>query len=184
KAGRQSQALGSSRGNEAGECRHPVGVERIQSTAERVIIAMARLHAWGNEARDGLMVEKMGHEVELLIEKAQAVKDHGCDRMAYSHNPHCRVLLGRSINDFRAAEFFKHPRDQAPVISDLGTVRVGRWRDIRAVRVSHSLLLCRGIVSAPKNDSMTREWCGIAGQPHGSQGGILQEANAFGKARG
>ena len=116
KAGRQSQALGRSRGNEAVECRHPIGVERIQSTAERVIIEMARLNAWGNEARDGLIVEKMGHEVELLIEKAQAVKDHGFDRMTYSHNPHFRVLLGGSINDFSDAEFFKHPRDQAQVI--------------------------------------------------------------------
>jgi hypothetical protein len=77
---------------------------------------MARLNAWGNEASDGLNVEKMGHEVELLIEKAQTVQDHGFDRMAYSHNPHFRVLLGGSINDLSDAEFFKHPRDQAQVI--------------------------------------------------------------------
>src|SRR5690348_13606199 len=41
-------------------------------------------------------------------------------------------------------------------------VRLWRWRDVRAVRVSHSLLLCRGIVATPKNYSMTRGWCGIA----------------------
>ena len=58
----------------------------------------------------------MGHEVELLIEKAQAVQDHGFDRMAYRHNPHLRALLGSSINDFRDAEFVKHARDQAQVI--------------------------------------------------------------------
>jgi hypothetical protein len=52
----------------------------------------------------------------LLIEKAQAVQDHGFDRMASGHNPHFRVLLGGSINDFRDAEFFKHPCDQHQVI--------------------------------------------------------------------
>src|SRR5262249_44439997 len=160
--GRQAQTLGSRRGHEAVECCHPVGGEGIQSTAERVIIAMARLHAWGNAARDGLMVEKMGHEVERLIEKAQAVQDHGFDRMASSHNPHFRVLRGGSINACSDAEFFKHPRAQAQVISDLGTVRLWLWRDGRAVRWVHSRLLCRGIVSAPKNYSMTRERCGIA----------------------
>jgi hypothetical protein len=108
------------------------------------------------------MLEKMGHEVELWVEKAQTIEHHGFDRMPSGHNPHFRVLLGGSLNDFRDAEFCKHPRDQAQVISDLGTVRLWLWRDVRAVRVSHSLLLCRGMVSAPKNYSMTREWCGIA----------------------
>jgi hypothetical protein len=109
------------------------------------------------------MLEKMGHEGELWVEKAQTIEHHGFDRMPSGHNPHFRVLLGGSLNDFRDAEFCKHPRDQAQVISDLGTVRLWLWRDGRAVRVSHSLLLCRGMVSAPKNYSMTREWCGIAG---------------------
>jgi hypothetical protein len=108
------------------------------------------------------MLEKMGHEGELWVEKAQTIEHHGFDRMPSGHNPHFRVLLGGSLNDFRDAEFCKHPRDQAQVISDLGTVRLWLWRDVRAVRVSHSLLLCRGMVSAPKNYSMTREWCGIA----------------------
>jgi len=58
----------------------------------------------------------MGDEVELLVEKTQAVEHHGFDRMAGGHNPHSRVLLGGSINDFRDAEFFKHARDQTQVI--------------------------------------------------------------------
>src|SRR4029434_2077532 len=52
-------------------------------------------------------------------------------------------------------------RELCTMIEDLGTVRFWLWRDVSAVRVSHSLLLCRGIVAAPKNDSITREWCGI-----------------------
>ena len=58
----------------------------------------------------------MGYEVELLVEKAQAIEPHGFDRMAGGHNTHFRVLLGRLINDLGDAEFFKHPRDQPQVI--------------------------------------------------------------------
>ena len=66
--------------------------------------------------RARLVLEKMGHEIELVVEKAQTVKHHGFDRMAGGHNPHFRVLLRRVINDFRDAEFFKHARDQTQVI--------------------------------------------------------------------
>ena len=77
---------------------------------------MAGLNAWGNEARDRLMLKKMRDKVELLVDKAQTVEDHGFDGMASGHNPHFRVLLRRLINHLRDAEFFKHPRDQAQVI--------------------------------------------------------------------
>jgi hypothetical protein len=83
--------------------------------------------------------------------------------MAGGHNPHGRGLRGGSINDFRDAAFFKHARDQTQVISDLGAVRLRLGWDGRAIRVSPNLLLGRGIGAAPKNDSMTRAWCGIAG---------------------
>ncbi len=58
----------------------------------------------------------MWDEIELLIEKAEAIEHHDFDRMAGGHNPHFRVLLGGAINDFRDAEFFKHARDQTQVI--------------------------------------------------------------------
>jgi hypothetical protein len=113
---RQPQTCGRRSGNEALECRHPTVVEGIKGAPERVIIAMARLNAWGNEAGERLILEKMGDEVELLVEKAQTIEHHGFDGMPGGHNPHFRVLLGGSINDFSDAEFFKHPRDQAQVI--------------------------------------------------------------------
>ena len=53
--------------------------------------------------------------------------------MASGHNPHFWVLLGGSINDFSDAEFFKHARDKAKVISDLRAVLLRRQWDIRAV---------------------------------------------------
>src|SRR6478672_7038495 len=60
---RQPQTRGRRGGNEAVECRHPKVVEGIKGAPEGVIIKMAGLNAWGNEARDGLILEKMGHEV-------------------------------------------------------------------------------------------------------------------------
>jgi hypothetical protein len=58
----------------------------------------------------------MRDEIELLLDKADAVEPHGFDRMAGGHNPPFRVLLGGSINDFRDVKFFKYPRDQTQVI--------------------------------------------------------------------
>jgi hypothetical protein len=51
-----------------------------------------------------------------LVDKAEAVEHHGFDGMAGGHNPHFRVLLGGSINDFSDAKFFKHSRNQTQVI--------------------------------------------------------------------
>jgi hypothetical protein len=58
--GSKAQALGGSGRNEAVEGCHPLGLERIQGTPERVIIEMAGLHAWGDETRERLVVEKWG----------------------------------------------------------------------------------------------------------------------------
>ena len=66
---RQPQPRGRRGGNEAVECRHPKVIEGIEGAPEGVIMEMAGLHAWGNEARNRLIVEKMGDEVELLIDK-------------------------------------------------------------------------------------------------------------------
>src|SRR5262249_54754130 len=114
--GCQPQTRGCRGGYEAIECRHAKVVEGIEGAPEGVIIEMAGLNAWSNEARDRLILKKMGDKVELLIDKAEAVEHHGFDRMAGGHNPHCRVLFGGSINDFCDAKFFKHTRDQTQVI--------------------------------------------------------------------
>ena len=72
---------------------------------------MTGFNAWGYETRERLILKKMGDEVELLVDEAQAVEDHGFDRMADGHNPHFWVLLCRVIKDLSDAEFFKHPRN-------------------------------------------------------------------------
>jgi len=102
---------------------------------------MTGFNAWGYEPRERLILKKMGDEVELLVDEAQAVEDHGFDRMADGDNPHFRVLLGGFVNDLGDAEFFKHACHEAQVIQDLRTVRLWlRW-DIRAIRWAHTLLL-------------------------------------------
>src|SRR5919201_423742 len=113
---RQSQTRGRRGGNEAVECCHPKVVEGIEGAPEGVIMEMAGLNAWGNEARDGLIREKMGHEVELLVDKTPTVEHQGFARMAGGHNPHCRVLLSGFVNDLGDAKFFKHACNKAQVI--------------------------------------------------------------------
>ena len=145
-----------------GECRHPKGVAGIEGAPEGVIMARAGLHAWGKETCDRLRREKRRDEGALVGEKAQTVEPHGCDRMAGGPNPHGWVVLGGSIKDVRDAECCTHARDQTHVIEDLCAVRLRLGWDVRTGRVSHTLLLGRGSGAAPKNDSMTRAWCGIA----------------------
>jgi hypothetical protein len=112
----QPQTCGRRGGNEAVEFRHPKVVEGIEGTPEGVIIEMAGLNAWGNEARDRLILEKMGDKVELLVDKAETIKHHGFDRMAGGHNPHFWVLLRRLVDDLGDPEFFKHACNKAQVI--------------------------------------------------------------------
>ena len=101
RAGRgQAQAFGGRSDNEAVECGHAIGVERIQGPSERVIVELARLNARGDEAR-AACAEKMGDEVALLVDEAQAMKDQGFDRMAHGHQTQFRVLLGSLIKDPR-----------------------------------------------------------------------------------
>jgi hypothetical protein len=114
--GRQSHPRGRRGGNEAVEFRHPKVVEGSEGAPEGVIIEMARLNAGGNKARDRLIREKMGDEVELLVDKSETIKHHSFDRMAGGPNAYFRVLLRRLVDDLGDAEFFKHTCDKAKVI--------------------------------------------------------------------
>jgi hypothetical protein len=160
--GPQPHTCGCRGGNAALEGGHATGVEGIEGAPARVIMEMAGLHAGGNEARERLRLKKMGAKGALLVDNAAAGEPQGCDRMAGGHHTPCRVGLRRGIHPRRAAECCEHSRNETQVISDLGTVCWRLWREGRAIRVSPSLLLGRGMVAAPKNYSMTRAWCGIA----------------------
>jgi hypothetical protein len=112
---------------------------------------MTGVHGRSAEARERLVLKKMRHEGALVVDEAHAVEDQRRNRMAGGDHPHGRVLLGSFVKDFSDAEFCKHPRDQTQGIEELRAVRLGLWRDVRAVCVSHRLLLCRGdCIDTPK----------------------------------
>jgi hypothetical protein len=71
--------------------------------------------------------------------------------MASRHHAHGRVLLRHLIHALGDAECFKHACDKAQVIQDQRAVWLRLRREVRAVRVSHSLLLCQGeCIDTPK----------------------------------
>lgn len=72
-----------------------------------------------DESGGRLMMEKLGYQVEGLLDKAQAVKHHRLDGMACRHPTHLGVLLRRSVNDVTNAEFVKHACDKAQMIQHL-----------------------------------------------------------------
>src|SRR5262245_4380326 len=159
---RQPQPRGRCGGHEAVECRHPKVGAGLEGAPEGGILEMAGLHAWGHAPCERRRRETRRDEVALGVEKTQTVEPHGFHGLAGGHPPPGWVLLGGAINDCREAEFCTHARDQTQVLAALGAVRLRLGWDSRARRMSHTLLLGRGIVAAPKNDSMTRAWCGIA----------------------
>ena len=81
------------------------------------------------------MLEKMGDEGELVIEKAETMKPHGCDRLAGGPNAHFRGLLRRLVDDLGDAEFCTHACDKAKGIEDQRAVWLRLRRDIRTVRL-------------------------------------------------
>jgi hypothetical protein len=91
-------------------------IERIEGTPQCVIVQMAGVYRRSDEPRGRLILEKVGPQVQLLVHKAKPVEDHRLDRMAGGHETHCRVWLGRFINDFSHAAFVKHACAKAQVI--------------------------------------------------------------------
>ncbi len=99
---------------------------------ERVIVGLGRFNARGDEARERLVLKKMGDEVELLVDAAQAIKDHGFGRMP-TVTRRFQGFAGSLIKGLGDAELFKHARDQAQVISSLRAERLRFRRYARAV---------------------------------------------------
>src|SRR5215216_1605911 len=66
---RKAETLGGSRRNQTIKFCHPVGIERIQSATERIIVELCRGNAGRNEARGGFMLEEPRDEIERLVDK-------------------------------------------------------------------------------------------------------------------
>jgi hypothetical protein len=100
---------------------------------QRVIIAVLGFNPWGDEPMGRLIPTKHWYEVQLLIDKPQAVEDPRFDHVAKGHGPRLRGPLGRAVKDTANAECVEHPRHETQMLQDLTT----GW-------LSHSVLLRRG----------------------------------------
>ena len=86
RAGRgKAHALGGGGGQEAGECRPPRVVARMQGTPARVVVAMPGLQGRGDAPSERCMLKNMRDEGARVIDAAQPVEPQGCDRMAGGH---------------------------------------------------------------------------------------------------
>jgi hypothetical protein len=117
-----SQTFRRGGGHETVECRHPIGIEGVQGTPERLIIALGGEHAGRHEAGGGLMREAPGDEVERLIDTSQAMAHHGFDRFPDGEVAQFRVLSRRVINDIAQAKCVTHARGEAEVIEGVTAV--------------------------------------------------------------
>ena len=79
--------------NKTVECRDAIVIEHIQGAAQRVLMEMLGRDPRGNEALRRFILKKPRDEVQLLIHKAQPIKDHRFDRVAPSNNAGFWIVL-------------------------------------------------------------------------------------------
>jgi len=120
--GRQAETLGRARCDQAVEVGDAIGVQRIEGAPQGIIVELLGGHARRNEAVGRLILEEHGDQIEGLMDKAQAVEDHGFDGFSYRQVSRLRVLLGGLIQDVANAQFGEHPGDQTSVIQNLALI--------------------------------------------------------------
>ena len=74
----------------------------------------------------------------------QEIEHHRFDSFTYREVAHFRVVVSGLVDDVANTEFCKHASYKPEMIYDLRAVQWRLWRDVRAIRVSYRLLLCRG----------------------------------------
>src|SRR5688500_15065626 len=95
--GGPSETVGRAGRNQAVEFGDAIAVERIKGAAQGIIVELLGGHARRNESVGGLILEEHGNQIEGLIDKAQAVEDHGFDGFSHGQVTSLRVLLGGLI---------------------------------------------------------------------------------------
>jgi hypothetical protein len=101
----QMQTFSGSRRDETIECCHPIVIEGIQSTTERIIVPLLGGHTGRDESVGGLNLEEPVDQGERLIDKPQAIEHHRVDRFTNHDVPLFRVLLGRLVNNVAHSKF-------------------------------------------------------------------------------
>ena len=114
----QAQEAQCGRGrHEAREGGDVIGIERIQGTAQRLIIEMVGCDQHGcSESRYRCIREQPRDQRKLLVHQAEAVEDHRFDGIARGHDPRLWMVSGRAVNDLTYAEFIEHTRDKAQMV--------------------------------------------------------------------
>ena len=65
------------------------------------------------------MLKKHGHEIELLVHKAEPIEDHRFDGAASGDNAGLWRVLHRPVEDVADTKFVKHPGYETELIQDL-----------------------------------------------------------------
>ena len=86
----------------------------------------------------------LGEDSRSTALKHLPIEHHRFDGFPDGEVPQFRVLVGGLVDHVANTEFIKHARHKPEMIEDLRTVQWRLWREVRAVRVAHSLLLYRG----------------------------------------
>lgn len=104
------------------ECAHAVVVKGIEGAAESIVVEVFRLYARADKTLRGLGLEEGRHEVEALVDEAQAVEDHSFNRLSDRNNPFVEVLRDGLVDLLPDLEFVVHGGDEAEVIENLALV--------------------------------------------------------------
>ncbi len=80
-----------------------VGSDRVQSSAEHVVVEVVPRDALAEEAFDGDVIEEVGKQVETTFDEPETVENHGLEhlRIPHSHTFRLPNLRGHVIFHFR-----------------------------------------------------------------------------------
>ena len=117
-----SQTCRRGGGHEAVECRHPIVIEGVHGTTERLIMELGGDHAGRHEAGGGLMREAPGDEGARVMDPSQAMAHPGVDRFPAGEVAPVWVLWGRVVNDLAHAKVVNQARAEAEVSEGLTAV--------------------------------------------------------------
>jgi hypothetical protein len=119
KGRRQPEALRRGGRDKTVAFRDAIVVQQVQGTSQGVIVEMLGLDPGGDKARRRFILKKPRYEVELLVDKAKPIEDHGFDGVTDGDNTGLRHMLYRPVKHVANAQFIKHPGHEPEMIQDL-----------------------------------------------------------------
>jgi len=140
-----AHTLGGRGRHQTVECGNAIRLERLQSPAERVIMAMRGVDHHGRQrARGRFGLETPRHQLEVLVHPAEAGEAPRVHGIARGDEPPFWRVSGGTVHDLTKAEGLAPTRDKAQMVKDVTPIR--GW---------HGILLSRGDLIGP---SKFRNW--------------------------